>query len=62
MNDRGGRASAPRQTPTRSGGPESLAEPDHPTLLAMIGFVAASVAVTILVFFGIGYVFGRLFL
>jgi len=31
-------------------------------LLAMMGLVAAVVAVVILVFFGIGYAFGRLFL
>jgi preprotein translocase subunit SecE len=31
-------------------------------LLAMMGLVAAVVAVVILVFFGLGYVFGRLFL
>jgi hypothetical protein len=30
--------------------------------LAMVGLVALSVAVTILVFFGVGYAFGRLFL
>jgi hypothetical protein len=35
---------------------------DSPSFLTMVGFVAASVAITILVFFGIGYVFGRLFL
>lgn len=35
---------------------------EHPSFLTMVGFVAASVAITILVFFGIGYVFGRLFL
>lgn len=35
---------------------------DHPTILTMIGLVALSVAVVILVFFGIGYLFGRLFL
>jgi len=28
----------------------------------MIGFVAAGVAITILVFFGVGYLLGRLFL
>ena len=33
-----------------------------PSVLAMIGAVAAIVAVVILVFFGIGYAFGRLFL
>jgi type IV secretory pathway VirB2 component (pilin) len=35
---------------------------DQPSFLAMIGLVALSVAVVILVFFGIGYLFGRLFL
>jgi hypothetical protein len=38
-------------------------DPDNqPSFLAMIGLVALSVSVVILVFFGIGYVFGRLFL
>ena len=31
-------------------------------LLSMMGLVAAVVALVILVFFGIGYVFGRMFL
>lgn len=31
-------------------------------LLSMMGLVAAAVAVVILVFFGIGYAFGRIFL
>jgi hypothetical protein len=31
-------------------------------LLAMVGLVALIVALVILVFFGIGYVFGRMFL
>jgi hypothetical protein len=35
---------------------------EDPSWLSMIGLVALSVAITILVFFGIGYVFGRLFL
>jgi hypothetical protein len=36
---------------------------DHkPSFIRMMGLVAFSVAVTILVFFGIGYVFGRIFL
>jgi type IV secretory pathway VirB2 component (pilin) len=35
---------------------------DHPSFLTMIGLVALIVAVVILVFFGIGYAFGRLFL
>ena len=33
-----------------------------PSFLTMIGIVAITVAVIILVFFGIGYGFGRLFL
>jgi hypothetical protein len=35
---------------------------DGPHLLAMIGVVALVVALVILVFFGIGDLFGRLFL
>jgi hypothetical protein len=35
---------------------------DGPSLLLMIGGVALAVALVILVFVGIGYVFGRLFL
>jgi type IV secretory pathway VirB2 component (pilin) len=35
---------------------------DQPRFLRMIGFVAVFVAVVILVFFGIGYLFGRVFL
>ena len=35
---------------------------DGPSFLSMIGLVAAVVAVVILVFFAIGYVFGRMFL
>jgi type IV secretory pathway VirB2 component (pilin) len=35
---------------------------DQPSVLAMIGLVALTVAVVILVFFGIGYLFGRVFL
>jgi type IV secretory pathway VirB2 component (pilin) len=37
-------------------------ERDQPSFLTMIGLVALIVAVVILVFFGIGYLFGRLFL
>jgi type IV secretory pathway VirB2 component (pilin) len=37
-------------------------ERDQPSFLAMIGLVALVVAVVILVFFGIGYLFGREFL
>jgi hypothetical protein len=35
---------------------------DGPSVLAMIGLVAAVVAITILVFFAVGYAFGRAFL
>ena len=35
---------------------------DHPSFLVMIGLVALIVAVVILVFFGIGYLFGRAYL
>jgi len=35
---------------------------DHPSLLKMMGLVAVSVAITILVFFAVGYVLGRIFL
>jgi hypothetical protein len=34
----------------------------HPSLLFMMGCVAVAVAITILVFFGLGYLFGRMFL
>ncbi len=35
---------------------------DGPSALALIGAVALIVALVILVFFGLGYAFGRLFL
>lgn len=35
---------------------------EPPSALAMVAMVAVVVAVTILVFFGVGYLFGRLFL
>jgi type IV secretory pathway VirB2 component (pilin) len=35
---------------------------EQPGFMTMIGLVALIVAVVILVFFGIGYLFGRLFL
>jgi len=35
---------------------------DGPSFMTMIGFVALLVATVILVFFGIGYALGRLFL
>jgi hypothetical protein len=34
----------------------------QPSFLTMIGLVALVVAIVILVFFGIGYLFGRVFL
>ena len=37
-------------------------EDEQPKFLTMIGLVALVVAVVILVFFGIGYLFGRAFL
>jgi hypothetical protein len=37
-------------------------EDDQPSFLTMIGLVALIVVVVILVFFGIGYLFGRVFL
>jgi type IV secretory pathway VirB2 component (pilin) len=40
---------------------DSDRRPD-PGFLKMIGLVALTVAIVILVFFGIGYLFGRLFL
>jgi hypothetical protein len=41
---------------------ESAGGEDGPSVLAMVGAVAAIVALVILVFFAIGYLFGRLFL
>jgi hypothetical protein len=35
---------------------------DGPRFLPMMGLVAAIVAIVVLIFFAIGYVFGRLFL
>jgi hypothetical protein len=35
---------------------------EHPNFLTMVGLVALVVAIVILVFFGIGYLFGRAFL
>jgi preprotein translocase subunit SecE len=34
----------------------------HPSFLKMMGLVAVSVAITILLFFGVGYLLGRIFL
>jgi type IV secretory pathway VirB2 component (pilin) len=39
-----------------------MQEDEQPSFLSMIGLVAVIVAVVILVFFGIGYLFGRVFL
>ena len=39
-----------------------MGDGDGPTFPAMIGLVAIVVATVILVFFGIGYVLGRIFL
>jgi hypothetical protein len=47
---------------TTQGPEESVFEEEPPRFLTMIGLVALIVAVVILVFFAIGYVFGRLFL
>ena len=47
-----------------SPGPEGLraVSDDGPSVLAMVGLVAVVVALVILVFFAIGYAFGRAFL
>ena len=39
-----------------------MGDGDGPSFLTMIGFVAVLVAVVILVFFGIGYLIGRVVL
>ena len=39
-----------------------MGDGDGPNFLTMIGFVAVVVAAVILVFFGIGYLLGRVFL
>jgi type IV secretory pathway VirB2 component (pilin) len=44
-----------------SGGANGV-DDDQPSFLSMVGLVALVVAVVILVFFGIGYLFGRVFL
>jgi hypothetical protein len=48
-----------RPTPLTSHDPDDR---DQPSFLAMVGLVALVVAIVILVFFGIGYLFGRVFL
>ena len=50
---------ARRGEPTREA---TDAPGEQPSFLTMIGIVALIVAIVILVFFGIGYLFGRLFL
>ena len=56
----------PKDQPRVRTDPASPAETgfddDQPTFLSMVGLVALVVAVVILVFFGIGYLFGRVFL
>ena len=47
---------------TPAPGETTVHDDDQPKFLAMIGLVALIVAVVILVFFGIGYLFGRAFL
>jgi hypothetical protein len=42
--------------------PPVMNDDDQPSFLTMIGLVALVVAVVILVFFAIGYLFGRAFL
>ena len=50
---------ASRGEPTR----EAMDGPgEQPSLLTMVGIVALVVALVILIFFAIGYVFGRAFL
>jgi hypothetical protein len=39
-----------------------MQEDEEPHFLSMIGIVALVVAIVILVFFGLGYLFGRAFL
>ncbi len=39
-----------------------MGDGDGPNFLTMIGFVAVLVAAVILVFFGVGYLIGRVFL
>ncbi len=50
-------------TVSTQGSEESVIEQSEPPrFLHMVGLVALIVAVVILVFFGIGYAFGRMFL
>ena len=54
----------PAETPAHALSSPALVndDEDEPGFLAMIGLVALVVAVVILVFFAIGYLFGRAFL
>ena len=49
---------------SRAGGPEGLCAVNErgPNVLGMIALVAVVVALAILVFFALGYAFGRMFL
>jgi hypothetical protein len=55
---------SPIEPPAYAHPPATLVndDEDEPGFLAMIGLVALVVAVVILVFFAIGYLFGRAFL
>lgn len=57
-------APAPPRGATSAREPEGgrMSHGDGPSFLTMIGFVAVLVAAVILVFFGIGYLIGRVFL
>jgi hypothetical protein len=51
------------RTPARAHlAPPVVNDDDQPSFLTMIGLVALVVAVVILVFFALGYLFGRAFL
>jgi len=54
--------SATRTTAHAHFAPPVVNDDDQPSFLTMIGLVALVVAVVILVFFAIGYLFGRAFL
>ena len=62
---RGHRLDLPRRRPAvRSGAPEGVGavSPRGPGVLQMVALVAVVVALVILVFFALGYLFGRMFL
>jgi hypothetical protein len=52
---------AQRRIGERRIGEPGFGQPREPRFAAMIGLVALVVAVVILVFFGLGYLFGRVF-